>query len=86
MHSNSRRNNPGKTFFILPKNEYTKKAWITAIFQKEGTLPKNVYLCSHHFEEAMRPKILGCALGYFCILPAQTQHNYIKTTLHKALF
>ena len=26
--SYSSKNNPGKTFFILPKNECTRKAWI----------------------------------------------------------
>ena len=36
--SNSSENNPGKIFFILPKNECTRKAWIAAINQKEGTL------------------------------------------------
>ena len=28
--SNYSKNNPGKTLFILPKNECTKKAWIAA--------------------------------------------------------
>ena len=27
-------------------------SWIAAVNQKEGTFPKNVYLCSDHFEEA----------------------------------
>ena len=43
--SSSSKNNPDKTFFILPKNECTRKAWITVINWKEDTLPKNVYLC-----------------------------------------
>ena len=43
---------PDKTFFILPKNEFTRKAWIAAINGKEGILPKNIYLCSDHFEGA----------------------------------
>ena len=30
-----------KTFFILPKNECTRKGWIAAIInRKEGTLPQ----------------------------------------------
>ena len=29
--SNSSKNNPDKTFFILPENECTRKAWITWI-------------------------------------------------------
>ena len=45
--SNCSKNNPDKTFFILPKNKFTRKAWIAAIDRKEGTLPKNVYLCSN---------------------------------------
>ena len=40
--SNSSKNNPGKTFFILPKNECTRKARIAVIKRKDGTLPKNV--------------------------------------------
>ena len=40
--SNSSKNNPGKTFFLLPKNECTRKVLIAAI---GGSLPKNVYLC-----------------------------------------
>ena len=40
------KNNPGKTFFIFPKNECTRKAWIAPINRKEGTLPKNVMLRS----------------------------------------
>ena len=35
--SNSSKNNPDKTFFILPKNECTRKAWIAALNQKVGT-------------------------------------------------
>ena len=50
--SNSNKNNPGKTFFILPKYDCTRKVWIAAIKRKEGTLLKNVYLRSYHFEEA----------------------------------
>ena len=49
IYSNSSKNNPGKTFFILPKNECTRKAWIVVINRKEDTLPSNVYLCSDHF-------------------------------------
>ena len=40
--SNSSKNNPDKTIFILPKNECTRKAWKAAINWKESTLPKNV--------------------------------------------
>ena len=29
--SDSSKNNPGKTFFILPKNECTRKAWMAWI-------------------------------------------------------
>ena len=43
--SNSCKNMLDKSFFIFPKNECTRKAWITAINRKERTLPKNVYLC-----------------------------------------
>ena len=39
--SNSSKNNLDKTFFILPKNECTRK---------EVTLSKNVYLYCDHFE------------------------------------
>ena len=28
--SNSSKNNPGKTYFILPTNECTRKGWIAA--------------------------------------------------------
>ena len=49
--SKSSKNNPSKTLFILPKNECKRKTWIAVINRKEGTLPKNVYLCSDHFEE-----------------------------------
>ena len=49
--SNSSKNNSEKTFFTLPKNECTRKAWIAAMNREEGTLPKNVYVCSDHFEE-----------------------------------
>ena len=28
--SNSSKNNPDKTFFVLPKNDCTRKAWIAA--------------------------------------------------------
>ena len=48
---NSSKNNPDKTFFILPKNDCTDKAWTAAINQKQDTPLKNVYLCSDHFEE-----------------------------------
>ena len=41
-YSNSSKNNPDKTFFILPKNDCTKKACIAAMNRKKGTLPKNV--------------------------------------------
>ena len=41
-----------KIYFFLLKNECTRIAWIAAINKNEGTLPKNVYLCSDHFEEA----------------------------------
>ena len=54
--SNSSKNDSGKTFSILPKNESTRKAWIAAINRKEGTLPMNVYLCSDHFEKAFSGK------------------------------
>ena len=50
--SNSSKNNLGKTFFIFPKNECTRIAWINVINGKEGTLSKKVYFCSDHFEEA----------------------------------
>ena len=43
--SSSSKNNPWKTNFILPKNDCTRKAWITAINRKEGTLPMNISLC-----------------------------------------
>ena len=49
--SNFSKNNAGKTFFILSKNESTKKASIAAVKRKEDTLPKIVYLSSDHFEE-----------------------------------
>ena len=35
--SNSSKNNPEKTLFTLPKNEYTRKARIVALNRKEGT-------------------------------------------------
>ena len=50
--SNSSKNHPGKTLFILSKNECTRKAWIAAINRNEGALRKNVYLCSDHFKQA----------------------------------
>ena len=50
--SNSNKNNPNKLFLILLKNGCTRKAWTATVNQKEGTHPKNVYLCSNHFEEA----------------------------------
>ena len=41
--SDSSKINPNKACFILPKRECTKKAWIAAINQKEGTLSKDFY-------------------------------------------
>ena len=35
--SNSSKNNPGKTLFTLPKNEYTRKGSMAVLNQKEGT-------------------------------------------------
>ena len=63
--SNSSKNNPGKTFFILPKNECTRKAWIVVINRKEDTLPNNVYLCSDHFEEVCFNKSWAKRHNYF---------------------
>ena len=54
--SNSSKNNPDKTCFILPKRECTKIAWIAAVNQKEDTLSKDFYLCSDHFEGAFFDK------------------------------
>ena len=34
---NSSKNNPKQTLFTLPKNECTRKAWIIALSQKDGT-------------------------------------------------
>ena len=34
---NSSKKNPKQTLFTLPKNECTRKAWITALSQKDGT-------------------------------------------------
>ena len=36
--SNSSKNNPEKTFFILPRNERTRKAWIAVINLKKRAL------------------------------------------------
>ena len=35
--SNSSKNNPEITLSNFPKNEYTRKAWIAVLNQKEGT-------------------------------------------------
>ena len=35
--SNSSKSNPEKTIFTLPKNEYTRKAWIAVLKRKEGS-------------------------------------------------
>ena len=43
-------NNPEKViFFSLPKNKKIKNEWLTRI--KRVSFPKNVTLCSRHFEE-----------------------------------
>ena len=46
------KNNTDKTFFMLPKNSCTRKAWAATINRKECSLPQSFYLCSSHFEEA----------------------------------
>ena len=49
--SNSSKNNSDKTFFILSKREYTRKAWIAAINRKEGTLRTTLHkaLFQHYY-------------------------------------
>ena len=47
--SSKKKEDENKTFFSLPSNPVTKKAWINAI--NRTSLPKTVYLCSNHFEE-----------------------------------
>jgi len=46
---NSRRNTK-KTFFKLPKDPNTAKAWIGRLRRKD-TLPKLVNVCEDHFED-----------------------------------
>ena len=45
--SNSSKNGPDKNFFILPKNECTRKAWVTASNQKRALLCKVSTLTSN---------------------------------------
>ena len=42
----SSKNNPEKNLFTLLKNEYTKKAWITALNQKEDTSVQSQHINS----------------------------------------
>ena len=48
---NNKKKNKDKTFFSLPKDPNLAKEWIAKIKRKEGNLPKNVCICSDHFEE-----------------------------------
>ena len=48
--TNSNKKNPDKTFFALPKEESLKKQWVQLINRTE--LPRNVFVCSDHFEES----------------------------------
>lgn len=47
--SNTKRRDKDKSFFSLPSDESVKRSWIAAI--KRSSLPKQVFVCSDHFEE-----------------------------------
>ena len=46
---NKSTKNPDKSYFVLPKDPKIRNAWIKAINRTE--LPKNVCVCSDHFED-----------------------------------
>ena len=48
-HNGSSKNKE-KTFFLMPTNRSTSSAWKRAINRTE--LPKQVFVCSDHFEES----------------------------------
>ena len=66
--SNSSKINLEKTLFTLPKNEYTRKEWIAALNQKEGTSVQSSALTSNHLVAGHSVLTLLC---YF----AQLKHR-----------
>ena len=49
-HSNKKKNKD-KTFFTLPRDAALAKIWIAKLNRAKDNLPKNIWICSDHFED-----------------------------------
>ena len=48
---NNEKKNKDKTFFTLPRDAALAKIWIAKLNHEKDNLPKNVWICSDHFED-----------------------------------
>ena len=47
---NNKKKNKDKTFFTLSRDAALAKVWIAKLNREKDNLPKNVWICSDHFE------------------------------------
>ena len=45
------KKNKDKAFFILPRDPALVNVWIAKVNREKDNLPKNVWVCSDHFED-----------------------------------
>ena len=48
---NNKKKNKDKTFFTSPRDAALAKIWIAKLNREKDNLPKNVWICSDHFED-----------------------------------
>ena len=48
---NNEKKNKDKTFLTLPRDATLAKTWIAKLNREKDNLPKNVWICSDHFED-----------------------------------
>ena len=48
---NNEKKNKDKTFFTLSRDAALAKIWIAKLNHEKDNLPKNVWICSDHFED-----------------------------------
>ena len=48
---NNKKKNKDKTFFTWPRDAALAKVWIAKLNREKDNLPKNVWICSDHFED-----------------------------------
>ena len=50
-HNNKKKKNRDKTFFTLTRDVALAKLWTAKLNCKKDNLPKNIWICSDHFED-----------------------------------